>query len=1157
MVQSQAFTASGPHRSAVAPAGCPSIYPGWPQIAFSAYAMNCIHKINPSHRLAGVGAVWLAATLAGQTTAPDAATLARYDVNRNGQLEPDELKAMEAAAPRISAAAVTINPANDEPVVISPFEVRSEGRGYYASSTMSGTRLNSKVEDLASSISVVTKEQMSDFAMLDINDVFLYEVGTEGTGTYTEFSIDRNGSPVDGTSLDPSGANRVRGVGPANISFGNFETSGRVPIDPINIDAVEISRGPNSTVFGLGNAAGTVNMQPASANLARNRTTLSARADSYEGYRSSIDLNRVLKKGMLAVRGSAVYQHDGYVRKPSGTDTTRLNGMVRYQPFKYTTLTASHSYYHLEGTRSNATMPRDAVTGWKKVGSPTWDPVTSTAKINGVPAPGRFTATSLPPYFANSNFRTLSTLFIDHGTVGFWSPSRSTSTTNPNVGNQNVVLVNSVPEPIRATQPLFSGDPSVDSKELYDYSSVNLAGMNDIEDRTLTTHVQLEQIFLDTPRHLLALQAGYFREASRRHSRTLLGTPGSSGATGFLHVDVNERMIDGSPNPFFLRPFLGIYNVKADRDNPITRETARLQLAYRLDLRNEKNLLRWLGMQQVSAYGEYKDSTSQSTIYRDTINSEHAWYDRPAATQRGSAFNPPDVARVYYRYYVGDANGQNVDYAPRDFRPGTYPFRWGNGATGQFVTEQADLGPGYWFGSVNGWSRSVLKTTGVVLQSHLLKDRVVTTFGVRKDRTMNHGAANPMYTFGPDGILIDEGSLHLLDDDGWIRNQGPTKTAGVVLKPKPWFHLHYNQSDSFQPAGLAVGLFNNRLPNPTGEGKDYGFSLNLFRGKLIARVNKYETTQFHSRNGSMRTLGQRVRGIDFDTTYAPLGLVVQARGWVTNAAAAQGITLSEDQINQRIAEITKLDAAFFTRPESLGEQNSLVAETADVTAKGMEFELHFNPNNYWTVKLNATETESLDSNLSPGVVNWIKLRQPIWEGIIDPELGRPWFTERYDNRNSAAQFLQSSVIAPLKIATATEGKSRPQIRKYRANLSTSYRLAGLSDNPLMKRFSVGGALRWEDKGAIGYYGLQQLPDIITELDPSRPIYDKAHLYGDLFVAYRTRLFSDKVGATFQLNVRNLQESGRLQPISAYPDGTPNGYRIIDPRQFILTATFDL
>jgi len=48
-----------------------------------------------------------------------------------------------------------------------------------------------------------------------------------------------------------------------------------------------------------------------------------------------------------------------------------------------------------------------------------------------------------------------------------------------------------------------------------------------------------------------------------------------------------------------------------------------------------------------------------------------------------------------------------------------------------------------------------------------------------------------------------------------------------------------------------------------------------------------------------------------------------------------------------------------------------------------------------------------------------------------------------------------------------------------------------------------------------------------------------------------------VGLTLQLNVRNLQEGGRLQAISAYPNGRPGAFRIVDPRQFILTATFDL
>jgi hypothetical protein len=48
-----------------------------------------------------------------------------------------------------------------------------------------------------------------------------------------------------------------------------------------------------------------------------------------------------------------------------------------------------------------------------------------------------------------------------------------------------------------------------------------------------------------------------------------------------------------------------------------------------------------------------------------------------------------------------------------------------------------------------------------------------------------------------------------------------------------------------------------------------------------------------------------------------------------------------------------------------------------------------------------------------------------------------------------------------------------------------------------------------------------------------------------------------VAGTFQLNVRSLNESGRLQPIAANPDGTATAYRLVDPRKFILSVTFDL
>lgn len=1051
----------------------------------------------------------------------------------------------------------------DDVLTLSPFEVTSEGDEYYAGNTTAATRLNSRLEDLASSTTVVTKAMIEDFAMLDINDIFDYEVSTEGSGTFTDISFDRNGSPQENTSTNPTGSNRIRGIGNANISFGNFETNGRVPIDPINLDSVEISRGPNSSVFGLGGAAGTVNIQPASANLVRNYSNVKLRADSYEGYRTSIDLNRVLFKNKLAIRGSAVQQHTGYVRKPSGVDTVILNGMVRYRPFKNTMITGFISAYRSHGIRANVALPRDAIGAWKAAGSPTWDPVTATAKINGVAVPGTWAFNNLPSYFRNDQTAPRTSLFVDKdGIPNFWSQSRSTSNaTSPLTGNQNVFLVNTVPGLIRQTQPLFSSDPSVTDKDVYDYTSVNLNTLNPFTERQTTGLIQLEQTILNTPRHLLAIQLGYFTEDNKRRANNMFNTPSGGGLTGHLQIDVNERMIDGSPNPNFLRPFIGLFRVRSDRYTPMQTETSRAQLAYRLDLRREKNLLRWLGMHTISAYGSEKLRSQRNNIYEDQIISNHAWRPLPTTTTTYNGTFPafPDMyAQPYYRFYVGDAQGYNVDYSPHPYVPGTYEFTWGNGVTGVFNHEPALLAPNEQPANTGGWDKNVLKTRGAALQSFLLKDRVVTTFGIREDRVYDKNPAPKQYTVGPDGWHIVPESLDVLASGDYVYNRGKTTTGGVVVKVTPWLNVHYNASDSFLPADYAQGLFMQELPNPTGEGADYGFSVKLLDGKLIARVNKYTTTQFDSRDGSARTIGQRARSTDFPRTNNDVdSLSVRATGWIQRAAAAQGVTLTTDQLNQRLSEIMQLPLSYIAREETASAANNLISATNDVQAKGLEFELNYRPNAFWRIKFNAAKSESIDKNLSADIVNYIDQRLPVWRSIIDPETGQPWWTSRYGSTQSAETQLRNNTLAPLNIAIATEGKSRPQIRKYKANLSTSYRLAGITDHKWFKAVTVGGALRWEDKGAIGYMGIADSAGIYQELDPTRPIYDKDHLYTDVFISYRTKLFNRKVGAQFQLNVRNLQENGGLKPVAAFPDGTPSAYRIVDPRIFILSVGFDL
>ena len=121
-----------------------------------------------------------------------------------------------AAAAPARAAPIPVEPKSGEVVQLSPFQVAADSdRGYQALNTLSGTRLNSKLEDLGSSITVVTKQQMTDLGMLDINDVFRYEASTEGTDSFTQFVRNRTGGVGDQAQSDPQQANRIRGLGAA------------------------------------------------------------------------------------------------------------------------------------------------------------------------------------------------------------------------------------------------------------------------------------------------------------------------------------------------------------------------------------------------------------------------------------------------------------------------------------------------------------------------------------------------------------------------------------------------------------------------------------------------------------------------------------------------------------------------------------------------------------------------------------------------------------------------------------------------------------------------------------------------------------------------------------------------------------------------------
>jgi len=1180
--------------------------------------MNAYHRLTQSQRRLGTAllSLVLSSTVAlAQSAPPTAAAPA--------SAEPPASK----LTPENTASASTEAPKSEELVVLSPFEVRSDTKGYYSSNTMSGTRFNTKLEDLGSSISVMTKEQMSDFAMVDINDVFLYTAGAEGTGTFTDYAMDRNGQLTDNVQMNPTQANRLRGISSANISYNNFEVSGRMPIDPILIDSIEISRGPNANVFGLGNAGGTVNQVATSANLTRDISKVEFRADSYDGYRTSLDLNRTLLHDKLAIRVNGVYQHEGFIRKPSGVDTERVNAFVKYRPFKNTTITGSILRYRMTGNRPNYTPPRDYVSDWIAAGRASWDPVLQVATVNGK----RYRFTSDTAFGTDLDTNTVSTvtlnslglsragtmqtranLYVDQTGVAYWtapttanmgaaviSPTVTSSSTNTvrlmqsteNLGNANA-------SPGRySNQPLWTTTPTVSDQSLYDWSDINVSSVNRLLDRTIVYNAQLDQIIIDTPNQMLAVQVSALREDNERYARTPLGNSGTSGQSGQLFVDVNSKNLDGTPNPFFGKTYLASTE-PLTKWSPSTWDTYRAQVAYRLDLREQNNFLKWLGVQQFSAYDEYKYRVSRVYSYREAMTSNPSWlstvtgnYARgnQGAAPSGSPIAGPNVMRQYVRYYVG--NNGRIEYAPVNYDYGSFPFVWGgytsfssgipNTATANFIRDPQSLGLVATTDGTAGANnlKQIIKTPGAVLQSQLFNGKLVTVAGYRQDKVFSKAGANPVLQAG--NIEHDfEADSHWVAD--YRYNVGRTKTFSAVARPfrdiralnqeaetgsgvKSFaadlvrsVSFTFNKSDNFFPLAPAVDLYLRPLPNVTGKGTDYGIWLPL-GDKFVLRVNRWKTNQYNARDGDANTVAQRVlrKDILYGTGTLDAWNIPTLAATTWNAALGG---LTGTALEAKVAELTKIPVET-ARALAANYQAGTIAATNDIEAKGTEVELNYNPSKFWTVAASATETQSVSTNISSAVQQWIDERKPVWESLKDPVTGNNWWTSTYGSNTPTANH-DVFVTAPYAVIKQQEGKSKPSVRKYTFKISSSFQLAGITENKFLKRFKVGGAVRWEDKGAIGYYGkdyqaLLAANKPITELDANNPIYDSSHTYLDAFVSYRAKFWGNKVGTTIQLNVRNLTESGRLQPIGAFPDGTPNAFRIVDPRQFILSATFDL
>jgi len=122
-------------------------------------------------------------------------------------------------------------------------------------------------------------------------------------------------------------------------------------------------------------------------------------------------------------------------------------------------------------------------------------------------------------------------------------------------------------------------------------------------------------------------------------------------------------------------------------------------------------------------------------------------------------------------------------------------------------------------------------------------------------------------------------------------------------------------------------------------------------------------------------------------------------------AAAQGRTLTDEQLKTRLAAIMQVPVRFLEEPDFAN------GAADDTLARGFEFEANYNPTNAWTVKLNFTKQETLNERIAPELQQWVNERMPVWQSIIaDDDRGLP---RGVGGRNETAASKENRKGAPL------------------------------------------------------------------------------------------------------------------------------------------------
>ena len=266
--------------------------------------------------------------------------------------------------------AATETESESEILELSPFEVvTSQDVGYLAANSISGSRLNTNLGDLAIPVTPFTQEFLEDTATTSVEELANYMLSTKHD----------EAESLQLFIASPSRRFRIRGLPAFNSSVDFFQSDLR--LDHYNTERIEHSRGPNSILFGLGSPGGVVNVSTKRSVLNSSFGSITLQGRSHNGFRAVLDVNQPILKDRLSVRVAGVTDDRDLWRHHEYDDQERLFVTTRLQIFPKTKLDLYWEGGDVNKSRIQPNVAHDYYTPWVNAGRQLSDTPNGAAEI--------------------------------------------------------------------------------------------------------------------------------------------------------------------------------------------------------------------------------------------------------------------------------------------------------------------------------------------------------------------------------------------------------------------------------------------------------------------------------------------------------------------------------------------------------------------------------------------------------------------------------------------------------------------------------------------------------------------------------------------------------------------------------------------------------